>query len=104
MPAQLIRQRQNKNSCKHDHPELKYDAGRSSATLQVWPHGHPTDFSKASNLMHANGSKYSCHVTMETAYLSDKWNTVNKQLDNYPNDLTCQNVPAAKKTGTKLEG
>ena len=43
-------------------------------------------------------------MTMETAYLSDKWNTVNKQLDNYPNDLTCQNVPAAKKTGTKLEG
>lgn len=22
-------------SCKHDHPELKYDAGRSSAAIQV---------------------------------------------------------------------
>ena len=98
-PAQLIGQRQNMNSCKHDHPELKYDAGRSLHPYKCAHTATPQISARPAILcMQADESTHICwHVPVETAYLSDKWNTVNNRLNNYPSDLTCQNVPAAKK-------
>lgn len=72
--AQWIMERQTTTAGKHDHPELKYDAGRSSAALQAAQYGHPTDFRKANNLVCAIGITQ----MLETTYLSDKWNAVNK--------------------------
>ena len=98
-PAQLIGQRQNMDSCKHDHPELKYDAGPSLHPYKCAHTATPQISARPAILcMLADRSTHSCwHVPVETAYLSDKWNTVNNRLNNYSSDLTCQVVPAAKK-------
>ena len=39
--------RQNMDICKHDHPELKYDAGRSRCSLTSLPTRTPHRFEKA---------------------------------------------------------